>query len=201
MLARLFQEEVLINSAFPRGYKGYAADIGACDGEFMSCTYFLELRGWDVLCVEANPLYGNANHRKRMVRVAAGAEDLDEQDFTVYTMGPNQGYYSAASALHPNATVVEAHRPLIRDEKVIKVPVRTLNRLLTEAEFPKLDFLCCDTEGGDMDVLRGLDLDKWTPRLIMVENWWDDERFTNYLKPYGYGERTRIGVNDCFIRQ
>jgi FkbM family methyltransferase len=193
--------ERIVHSAFPPGYKGYAVDVGACDGRYLSTTLELENRGWDVLCIEPNPLYSLKTYRKRTLEVAVGVENLDDQDFTVVTMHAHQGYWAACSALHVNQEVYDAHKRLIQGTEVIKVQVRTLDWCLEQTDFPRLDFLSVDTEGGDMDVLKGFDIAEWYPKVISVENWWNDERFTEYLKPFGYGARTTVGVNDIFIRQ
>ena len=56
-------------------------------------------------------------------------------------------------------------------EKIINVPVRTLDSILTEAGSPT-DLISCsiDVEGHEIEVLRGFDIARWRPRLILLED-------------------------------
>ena len=47
--------------------------------------------------------------------------------------------------------------------KQITVPTRTLDALLNEAGFPRIDFITIDVEGHEMEVLRGFSLEKHRP--------------------------------------
>lgn len=174
---------------FPAGYEGTAVDVGANDGVFLSLTLPLEEAGWRVLCIEPNPLYRSMLHgcRREVMDVACAAENADEQDFSIVSSGENR--WAAYSALHPcGGDVVE----------VVKVPVRRLDWCLAKTEFTGIDFVQIDAEGGDMDVLRGLDLTVWSPRVIVVENWSRDPRFVDYLTPYHYTFAGREDDNEVF---
>jgi hypothetical protein len=51
------------------------------------------------------------------------------------------------------------------------VAIRTLTDVLAEASAPpEIDFLTIDVEGMDLLVLRGLDFDRFRPRLIAIED-------------------------------
>jgi FkbM family methyltransferase len=195
-----FGEEAIINKVFPRRFTGTAIEVGAADGLFMSPTKELEDRGWTVLCIEANPLFADAlaKNRKLVRLVAAGKKDLDDQDFTVIEMTEAQRNWSAVSSLKVDEEQLENHKTLVRNTSTVKVPVRTLETCIREAGLTRVDFVSIDVEGTDMDVLSGFDVARWKPKLLIIENWRDDDRFEKYLKPFGYGARTRLGVNDVF---
>ncbi|TWU44350.1 hypothetical protein Q31b_18860 [Novipirellula aureliae] len=55
------------------------------------------------------------------------------------------------------------------DEVTIDVPARTLTSILDEVNPPQVDLLSLDVDGFEYEVLRGLDLDRWKPGLIIVE--------------------------------
>jgi FkbM family methyltransferase len=198
-----FGEELIIRSAFSKNYKGYAVDVGASDGWLCSNTLALEENGWDVLCIEPNPRFECEKNRKRVLNVAVGRENLDDQDFSVVTIPDGDGYtngnWSACSALHPDQEAMAAHSKLISNVEKIKVNVRTLDWCLEEANFPKLDFVSIDTEGGDMDVLLGWDIKKWLPRMIIIENWNERQPFGAVLSVFNYERIGRLGVNDIFV--
>ena len=51
------------------------------------------------------------------------------------------------------------------------MPVRTLDSILEEAgAHPGFDFLSIDVEGHEIEVLRGFDIARWRPRLILLED-------------------------------
>src|SRR5205085_1005428 len=53
----------------------------------------------------------------------------------------------------------------------VEVPARTLSSLLDEAEIAEIDLFSLDVEGYEEEVLRGLDLGRHAPHLILVEIW------------------------------
>jgi hypothetical protein len=47
----------------------------------------------------------------------------------------------------------------------------------------------------------GFDINRWKPRLFIIENNFDESKFSDYLKDFGYKFSQRIGVNDFFVRE
>ena len=61
--------------------------------------------------------------------------------------------------------------PGAEPERVIEVPVRTLDDVLIEARAPvEFELLSIDVEGHELEVLGGFDLARWRPRLILLED-------------------------------
>ena len=50
-------EDEWILKQFPEGFRGYAVEIGALDGQYISNTWLLEQNGWTCLCIEPNPTH------------------------------------------------------------------------------------------------------------------------------------------------
>jgi Methyltransferase FkbM domain len=72
-------------------------------------------------------------------------------------------------------------------ERVINVPIRTLDSILAEAGTPHgFDFLSIDVEGHEIEVLRGFDIARWRPRLILLEDHVADLSRHRYLAAAGY---------------
>lgn len=184
---------------FPPGYQGYCVDVGAADGISVSTTYELEeLNGWTVLSVEANPEFGYLLHRHRaFVEMCACSDHDGEETFHINTMNPE-----ALSSLKPTdrKELLHGYTPLSMWQRVT-VKVRTLESLLRKWEFPRLDALCIDTEGTELDVLKGIDLGKWKPLVVVTECWDDTGPIDPYLAQFGYEKKTRNMHNDIFIRR
>ena len=62
-----------------------------------------------------------------------------------------------------------------------------------------ITFVTIDTEGTELDVLKGFNLNKWKPKLIMIENNFNDNFCEDYLSFFGYKKVYRNEVNDFFI--
>jgi FkbM family methyltransferase len=182
---------------FPEGYRGYCIDVGASDGLFVNSTYLLEKDyRWTVLSVEANPAMKPllVKHRAFVKICAVGPEPKDGADFHI-----NLDNLEAFSSLTP-----QRGHPRFREEAgkrwgTIKVDVRTLEQLLAEWEFPRLDALCVDVEGGELDVLKGINLRRWKPHVVVVESW-EAGALDDYLVPKGYARLWRSADNDAYIR-
>lgn len=194
-----FAEDEHIITLFPSGHKGYAVDVGAADGRTRSNTWLMEQLGWEVVCVEANPLYTEMLklNRKNVWMVACGSED-GVGEFSAFELQP--GLWEAVSALKVNQQAYEAHKHMLQREYKFKVPIWTLDSILARTEFPHLDFLSVDVEGGEEDVLKGFDIARWKPDVIELENWIEgDTRCRDILLPHGYQFDRRMGVNDIYI--
>lgn len=52
------------------------------------------------------------------------------------------------------------------------IKTQTLTKILTENQFPdRFELLSIDVEGVDLEVLKGLDLKIYQPKVICIENW------------------------------
>lgn len=197
-----FQTDKIIEQYFPNKTRGQCIEIGAVDGIDGSNTYLFEKKNWQCLCIEPNPFYFEKlkHNRKNAVQVACGAENKDDAKFDIFHLDNDN--MSAVSSLKVDERLISSHSHLIKSKSVIKVNIRTLNHILEEnsAIFNKLDFVSIDTENTELDVLRGFDLNKYQPTLLVIENNFCDPEITTYLKAFNYLKIERVGVNDFYIR-
>ena len=63
----------------------------------------------------------------------------------------------------------------------------------------RLDLLCVDTEGTELDVLKGCDIARWMPRVIVTECWDTTGPIDPYLESFGYVKSARNVHNDIFL--
>ena len=188
-------DKLLIDELLPRFAitTGFACEVGANNGEQLSNTLALEDQGWTVLCIEPNPLLeakGRAA-RKLWRQIAAGPEDREDAEFWALHPGND---YASNSALVVNGGVPYSSGPPADDMK-FKVKVRTLDRLLEEAGFPRLDVLSIDVEGYEKEVLAGFSIERWNPAIIVVES-------VSYemSPPEGYRTEKRLEFDNVFVR-
>ncbi len=81
----------------------------------------------------------------------------------------------------------------------IKVEAKTLNELLESTHIEHMDFLSIDVEGAEMDVLLGLSLDKYRPKLILLEDKHVYLTKHMYLKKKGYVLAKRTKQNCWYV--
>lgn len=185
----------IIAGYFPGGYVGYAADVGASDGQTVNSTYGLEkVRGWTVLSVEPNPEFHDWLTQERgLVEKYACSDYEGKAIMTINVDGPE-----AFSSIGP---IPDEGFEKYHNWKQIEVPVIQLETLLQKHAFPRLDVLCVDTEGTELNVLKGVDLAKWRPKVIVTECWNLEGPIDPYLQDLGYTKISRIqpeAVNDLF---
>ena len=48
------------------------------------------------------------------------------------------------------------------------------------------DILSVDVEGWELEVLKGIDFKKYTPKVLLVENVLNNPEYNSYLSQYGY---------------
>jgi FkbM family methyltransferase len=94
----------------------------------------------------------------------------------------------------------ESMAPGAAPEAVIEVPIRTLDSILAEAGAPEqFDFLSIDVEGHEIEVLRGFDIARWQPQLILPEDHVADLSKHCYLKAAGYRLIRRYENNGWYV--
>jgi FkbM family methyltransferase len=185
-----------IREQFDPGYMGYAVEAGAYDGHQGSHTITLERAGWKVLCVEADPHVEEAIKQWRQnYWIGAVSNFTGKAKFHIHTDLP--GAYSSLDPTpkHPTWRAAETAK-----WEEVEVEVKTLDALLEEFQFPQLDFACIDTEGTELDVLKGLDLARWNVKALMVESWHLESPVVDYLSERGYRRVLRDSVNDFFLK-
>jgi len=99
------------------------------------------------------------------------------------------------SSLNPNFFVAGA-----RKGDVIQVPVRTLDDILEEAKAPTpVDLVSIDVESHEIEVLSGLTVARWRPRLIFIEDLVLNLRLHRVLQACGYKWLRRTGINSWYV--
>jgi FkbM family methyltransferase len=199
-----YGEDVIINQFFPEGYKGICIDVGAVDGLLFSNTYRFEKNGWFCICCEANPeMYEKLKmNRLEAVHGAIGSQDLLEVYFNVVNLIAKGGNENAVSAVTIDERLLREHEFLNPQIRKVNVPMFTLDTVLLK--YPALthiDFLSIDTEGTELEVLKGFDMVRWKPKLLVIDNTFGDPEIEDYLYTFGYTKVRRLVETDFYIKE
>ncbi len=210
-----FGEDRILWQVFRQRPSGFFVEVGAYDGMTLSNTFFLEQMGWHGILVEPIlPLCHKAaavRPRSRVIHCACSRPGSPATArFTVTQNVPVLSYLHADQAhvdrcLREGAQLVE-----------IEVPVRTLDDILlaqrkNSAPFGgpwiprrgwRIDLVSIDTEGCELDVLEGIDLHRFRPRVLVIEN---DRPSGAAIEPYleqrGYRKFHRQAINDFYVHR
>lgn len=83
----------------------------------------------------------------------------------------------------------------------LMVKQKTLNSIIRE-EIPELthiDILSLDIEGYELQCLKGLDLLKYPPKVMVIENCDHDVSIQEYLKSFDYRLDKTISYNEYYV--
>lgn len=185
------QEDLLVWEFFDHERQGVFVEVGANEPKKLSQTYFLEKLGWQGVLIEPQPELAEALKRERpgaqIFQVACGAKNHEgEVDF-----------YLAED--HTQSACELGETNLMSVARVIKVELKTLDRVLEQAGLSRIDFLSVDVEGFELDVFRGTDLARWQPRLILVEDHGYDLKVHRHLVSSGYELVYRTNPNNWYL--
>jgi FkbM family methyltransferase len=177
---------------FGRRTDGFFVEVGANDPHAGSQTWSLESKGWRGILVEPLERFQTvlkaARPRSQVFRAACGPPGHPA------TAEFFEAEASAHSGLRPHA--VDAATQYVSRETV---RVLTLDELLAEAGHPRVDFISIDTEGTQLDVLRGLDLQRHAPKLLLVEDHLYDFETHFHLRRKRYRLVKRTHLNNWYI--
>lgn len=183
------QEERGLTSRF-LGPAGTFVEVGAYDPVFQSQTLHLELTGWRGLLVEPVPEFAENLRRARQAQVVQCA-----------CVAPEASAAGRVALLERrgHSTIIFNPRKVRPEEMVMEVPAATLDTILEGAGLSRIDFLSVDVEGAEPDVLKGLTLSRFQPKLVVVD---DRERFGEtcaVLRAGNYHLVRRTGHNAWFV--
>ena len=192
-------------------YKGVFFEVGAWEPIMINNSYHFEKNGWDCYLFEANtqliPLL--KEHRKNVFNYAISNRDKDSVNFNVvvgdqrFVPNNHPKWTAGFSAIN----ISEEYKKLWgwnpSSVTQISVPQRSLNTVITNdiPHIKKIDVLSLDVEGGELDCLYGIDLTKYAPSLMVIENVTNDPMFNDYLSRFGYVLHKQISYNQYFISE
>lgn len=194
-------EDVMLNRAFPQD-KGFYVDIGAHDPVGASNTWALYERGWSGIAIDPLPdfclRFAAKRPRDTCLNIAVGETDGET---TFFMFGEGIGH-STCDRDRADALRREFGEPVTE----IKVPVRTLGSILAEYGGDRtIDIVSIDAEGAETAILQGARLDRFRPKLILIEAMaaYDQtdisQEASKFLEQNGYVLGYEDGLNKFFV--
>jgi FkbM family methyltransferase len=192
-------EKALVRQYFGNAGRGFFVEVGANEpASIHSETWHLEQMGWRGILIEPNrALYDELVRQRPSSRVYNVACSAPAKVGAAELKIP----YVADGTIDTGKAALEveidhAGFPAYRIETVNVV---TLDSILAENSVSGIDLLSIDVEGTELDVLKGLDLKRYRPRLILVEDKLVYLNKHRWLKRNGYRLVKRTLFNNWYI--
>ena len=193
-------EKELIRDFFKGKESGFFIEVGANEPDLIySQTFHLEKNhNWNGILIEPiDYLYDKLKHARTGAKAFQVACTSKEKTGIATLKIPVSGDHEITGHA---CLEVNVDHSLLHKTRNVEVDAVTLNSLLESEKITEVDFLSIDVEGTELDVLRGFDLCKYSPKLIIVE---DRMVFLSkhlYLKKYGYQIFRRTGFNNWYAK-
>jgi len=175
-------------------------DVGANDGFYASNSFPFVARGWRAILIEPHPGAFAKLQRRHAVKPGVVCLNLACAE----AAGKRPLYFGINSPGGSRSTLSTANEfSRVRSEEFTLVQVEPLGAVLTEQAMPR-DFgiLSVDAEGLDYEVLLGLNLEQWRPRVIITEDFAPtNEQKNEYLRRHGYRHSAQCPMNALWVRQ
>lgn len=197
-------EDLVLDSLLGHRRLGFYVDVGCNHPTNISNSYRFYLRGWSGIAIDANKEFASDWARLRprdTFRVACISDDEREVEFKVFNSRALSSI--GGQRFYPN----DEHYRLVR---VDRMKTQALTDLLDDCSAPReFAFLSADVEGHDFEVIRSLDLDRYSPEVILVELNGTDIDLGNiscspiatHLARYSYRPQAALSSNVFFRRQ
>ena len=173
---------------------GFYIDIGAYDGINLSNTYIFEKLGWDGFCVEASPKTFEELKKNRkcdLYNCAVSSKNIGKAKFLTSTVGVLDVLDTHNTAGHKERIERESDNNM----EYIEVYTITFEELMSNYKnINHIDFMSLDIEGGELDVLRSIDFDKYSFGLITVEY---NENYNEILELMNSKGYKKLMDNNC----
>ena len=153
-------QDLLIDYFFKYKQNGFYIDVGCYHPYEANNTKLLYDKGWSGINIDLDfhtiDFFNYVRKRDENINVAI-SDSENEKDLY---------FFHNRSSINSLTRVREGTEKEIR-----KIKTKTLNSIIQNSKFKnqKLNFLSIDVEGHELEVLKGLDLNKYQPEFITVE--------------------------------
>lgn len=195
-------EDLIIETIFSRLGKRQLTylDVGANDPTQSNNTYLFYKRGNHGVCVEPDPIVFRSlrSRRKRdlCLNIGIGTAQNGTADFYVMT---NSALSTFSKDLADTCELSGDRK--IKIEKILRIPLLSLNHLVESNFNPCPDLISLDIEGLDLDVLETFDFMKFHPDVFCVEAPRNNSEVVKFMNHHHYFLYACTWVNSIFVRE
>lgn len=203
-------EDLILNKIFAYQDKGFYVDVGAHHPKKYSNTYIFYKRGWRGINIDAMPgsmkLFNKIRPRDINIEKAVS----DKKEVLTYYVFNQPAVNGFSKELSEDLDATDNYS--IQFTKDIET--LTLEEILDNnlRENQRIDFLSIDVEGLDYKVLKSTNLDKYRPRVILLEilgsslQEIEENEISHFLKAYNFSLYAKainsvLFIDNNFLRE
>jgi len=187
-----FGEDIFVNRILKHIKYGKYVDVGCYHPYKGSLTAILYNKNWDGINIDISKTSIDLFNivRKRDMNLNVAISNFDGEI----------SYYENSPINQQNSLTKKNN-----EQNKIKIKCQTLNSIFEKNFMKKFDFLNIDVEGSELEVIEGIDLIKYHPSLITIEN--NNLLLEDYLTDNVYKKLisndyvfiNKIGVTNFFL--
>ncbi len=191
------QDKVIKNHFFPNKKNGFFLEIGAYDGiEGSNCFHFEKFLNWNGIAFEPSKVQYEKlkNNRNCKILNKAISNSVVEVDFLEVIEGLTQmsgiknENYTAEKIIKKNGQ---------SKTEISKIITTTFDQEVSSDQ--EIDYLSIDIEGGELSVLETIDFEKYTIKVVSVENNLPDKfNFNSFFISKNFSFFDRVGQDEIF---
>ncbi len=188
-----FGEDILVNRILKNIEAGRYVDVGCYHPFKGSLTAQLYKKGWKGINID---LSKSSIDLFNLVRKKDINLNLAVSDFN------GQTSYFENSPINQQNSLIQNND----NQKIIKIECKNLNLILEENKFERFEYLNIDVEGSEQNVINGINLSKYRPILITIENnnlhikEYIESEIYNVLIRNNYTFIGKTGVTNFFLK-
>ncbi|MBD1146237.1 FkbM family methyltransferase [Pelagibacterales bacterium SAG-MED28] len=155
--------DILVNYFFKNKYNGIYVDVGCQNPISNNNTYLLyKNKNWKGVNIDLDQknidLFNLVRKRDLNIKAAVSSGNFKQKIY----------FYHHKSAINTLEKKISNFQNA-KVKKIIDVNTVTLNQLLSKNSIKKIDFLSVDVEGHEINVLKGFNIKKYSPQLVVIE--------------------------------
>lgn len=174
--------------------RGVFIDVGGNVPENAVSRPFVQ-KGWQGVVIEPIPENAKRFEENGWSDVICGAvtshKNVAKGTGTLFLSGPGAYEHSSLSLANID--------PRSGRHGLIEVSLTTLGSVCAYRNYRHIDLLHVDTEGTELDIMRGFPFDSVSVSLILVEDWQRSSALHRFLRSRGYKIIRRTGFNSWYV--
>jgi len=156
--------DLLLQYIFKNQMRGFFIDVGCQHPVMNNNTYLFYKKGWNGINIDLDKknidLFNFYRKKDLNINFAVSSKEGETDLF----------FYHDKSAINTvEKSVANYQKAQVKEIKKIKT--KTLNSIIENSEFKNriIDFISIDVEGHETEVIKGFDLKKYKPKVVVIE--------------------------------
>ena len=156
--------DLILEKIFNHKNTGLYIDVGCNHPVYNNNTYNFYKKGWNGINIDVDSdsikLFNYFRNKDLNINSAISSKIAEHKYYFFHSKSPLNTLDKSLANLHS-----------VKPKEVRSINTTTLNNVFENSRFfnSKIDFLCIDVEGHELDVIKGLNLNKYRPNVIVVE--------------------------------